>query len=55
MYKNSEQIDEIMKKLISHYLQYEKTKYNNIKNKELIECWEILKDLYDQGGPSEVF
>lgn len=54
-YKNPEQIDEIMRELIDHYLTYENNKYDNIKDPKLIKYWEILKDLYDQGGPKKVF
>lgn len=54
-FKNPQQIDEVMVELIAHYLKEEKNKYKNLRNEDLISKWEMLNNLYSQGGPKENF
>ena len=56
-YKNPQQVDEAVKEILNHYYikEFNDWNKNGCSDNHIIHSLNILKDLYDQGGPEEVF
>lgn len=56
-YKSPQQVDEAIQRLIEHYFEDEQQdwKTEDCPEDHIVHAWNILKTLYEQGGPDKVF
>ncbi len=56
-YKTPQQVDEAIQRLIETYFEdeFKDWELNGCPEDHIVHAWNILKTLYEQGGPDKVF